>query len=258
MTTAAPVFETADFLRVESVFARTYDFVRRQAGLYLLLVLALGVAPSLLVSWMTGTPPGDLRGASLTGRIGSMALFVVSDAALCALLAKATLDGLVGRPVSLSSALDIAPDRIWPLLAVTAAVDAPILSLNLASSLITQDPALGLVLYGLRFAVGVSLGAVWCGAGAIVLVDGLGPMAALRRAAALTAGHRWRVALFFAAFFLLKVLGPYMALEWGLRWLAPDGLAGGVAATVVWNVLACALGVATTLIYADLTRLNRR
>ena len=259
-TTAPPI---GGFLRVERIFAGTYGVIRRHALTYLGLTLAFGVAPGLLVTWLYGAAPGDLAHTPLAARLSAMVLFVVGDAILSGALARMTFDDRAARPVTLLACLGATKGRMVALLLAAAAIDAPILTLNLISNAVTHDRALGLALYGLRFCVGVTLGAIWAGAGAAIIAEGLGARAGLMRAASLTKGQRPRTALFFAAFFLLKVLGPYLLVDFGLQRLAAlfgDGVAvqtaTALAAMTVWNLLACALGISTTLIYAALKDLK--
>ena len=250
-------------LRVEQVFADTWGVIRRHTALYFVLTLMFGVAPALLVSTLYGAALGDLRDTPMYARIGAMALFVLGDAALSGALARMAFDDRAGNALSLSRSLNSLRGRFWDLLLAAAAIDVPILALNLGSSLIAHDQAGGLALYALRFSVGVTLGAIWAGAGAAILCEGLSGRGGLMRAAALTRGHRARTGLFFAAFFILKVLGPYLLVDFGLQRLAAlagDGEAAAatvaLAGVLVWNLLACALGISTALIYAMLKDLN--
>jgi hypothetical protein len=249
----------ADFLRVERIFADTWSVVRSHASIYLILTLVFGVAPGLLITSLFGVPPGDLGQAPMGARILSMVLFVLGDAVLIGALAVVVFGHIAGRSVSLGQALAALRGRYWALLLAAAAIDVPMLVLNLSSSLMAASPATSLALYGVRFAVGITLGAVFAGAGAAILAEGLTARQGLIRAAALTRGQRPRTALFFAAFFLLKVLGPYLLIDFGLRSLAGllfDGPAAetalALAGLVVWNLLACALGISMALIYAAL------
>jgi hypothetical protein len=251
-------------LRVERIFADTYALILRHGAPYLALTLLFGVGPSLLISSLCGLPPGDLSAAPLGMKLASMGLFILGDAVLGGALAQLVFDDLAGRPGALTSALGAARRGFWPLLVTAAAIDTPILLLNLASNAAPHDAATMLTLYGLRFCFAMTLGAVWAGAAAAVAAEpGLSGLAALKRAARLTTGHRKRTALFFAAFFILKVLGPYLLVEVGLQHLAAWlGNGAGVrtacalAGMLVWNLLACALGVSGALIYAALRRLH--
>lgn len=249
----------ADFLRVERVFADTWAVIRSHAWIYLVLTLVFGVAPGLLITSLFGVPPENMGQAPLPARILSMALFVLGDAVLIGALAAVVFAHIAGRSVSLGQAVAVLRGRYGALLLAAAAIDVPMLLLNLASSLIAADPASSLALYGVRFAVGIMLGAVFAGAGAAILAEGLTGRQGLVRAAALTRGQRPRTALFFAAFFLLKVLGPYLLIDFGLRSLTGMFLDGPAAETalalagvLVWNLLACALGISMALIYAAL------
>jgi hypothetical protein len=264
MTPAASASAPArGFLRVERIFADTYGVVRRHFRAYLILTLLCGVAPSLLISSLYGAAPGDLAATPLTARLAAMALFILGDAILSGALARMTFDDLTATPTSLGRQLGGLKGRLGTLLLAAAAVDVPILALNLFSQILAPDRATGLALYGLRFGVGVTLGAIWAGAGAAILAEGLSARDGLARAAQLTWGQRPRVALFFAAFFLLKVLGPYLLIDFGLHRLAALAGGGPLLATAValigmtvWNLLACALGVATALIYVALRDLK--
>jgi len=249
----------AAFLRVERIFTDSWAVIRRHAWLYLILTLLFGVAPGLLITSLYGAPPGDLSQAPMIARILSMVLFVLGDAVLIGALSAAVFAHLAGGRISVTQALAAVRGRYRALLLAAAAIDVPMLTLNLVSSLIAADPATSLALYGVRFAVGISLGAVFAGAGAAILAEGLTARQGLARAAALTRGQRPRTALFFAAFFLLKVLGPYLLIDFGLRGLAgvffegpavQTGLA--LAGLLVWNLLACALGISMALIYVAL------
>lgn len=251
-------------LRVEAVFAGVWSVVRRHAGLYLILTLVCGVAPTLAITSAFGAPPGDLGQTPLSARVGSMMLFVIGDAVLSGALAVAAFAHLDGRRAGLGESLFALRGRMIALLLAAAAIDVPMLAMNLASSLIATDAATSLALYGVRFAIGTLLGAVFAGAAAAIVAEGLTARQGLARAAALTRSNRARTALFFAAFFLLKVLGPYLLIDLGLArlaMLAGDGpaiqSAIGVAGVVVWNLLACSLGVGMALIYASLSGRGR-
>lgn len=247
-------------LRVEAIFADAWGVIRRHAALYLLLTLVCGVAPTLMVTALAGGPPGDMAQTPMAARIAAMALFVIGDAVLSGALAVAVFAYLDGRRAGLAESLAAVRARFAALLLAAAAIDAPMLALNFGSSLIAKDAATSLALYGVRFAIGTLLGAVFAGAAAAIVAEGLSARAGLARAAALTRGHRARTALFFAAFFLLKVLGPYLLVDLGLARLgevagggAAIGGAVAVAGVVVWNLLACSLGVGMALIYAALS-----
>ena len=258
---AAP--ETGGFLRVERIFSGTYGVIRRQAAAYFWLTLAFGVAPGLFVTCLYGAAPGDLGHTPLAGRLSAMALFVLGDAILSGALTRMAFDDAAGIKTSFLRCTGAVKGRLITLLLAAAAIDVPMLTLNLVSNTITHDRALGLLLYGLRFCVGVTLGAIWCGAGTAIIAEGLDARGGLKRAAELTKGHRPRTALFFAAFFVLKVLGPYLLIDSGLDRLAVllgNGAgvrtAAALIAMTVWNLLACALGISVALIYAALRELK--
>jgi hypothetical protein len=260
-TDAVDRYPPSGALRVERIFADSWAVIRRHTWLYVTLTLIFGVAPGLAITSLYGAAPGDIAQTPMAARITAMALFVVGDAVLSGALAIAVFAHLAGRTASLSEALGGLRGRWSALLLAAAAIDTPILALNLLSSLIASDPATGLALYGLRFAVGTLLGAIFAGAGAAIMAEGLDARRGLARAAKLTRGQRPRTALFFASFFLLKVLGPYLLIDFALRRLAQLLLEGPVAETavalaglLVWNLLACALGVAMALIYVALRR----
>jgi hypothetical protein len=257
MDSALPAFAAptaTDALRADRLFAATYAVIARRCATYLALVLAFGVAPTAIACALFDLTPAQLGLAAPGVRIVSMLLFVLGDAALGGALARLALED---RP-TLVRTLRFSPRSWLALLGVAACLDIPMLGLNLVSGLITHDPTVGLALYGLRFAVGVALGALWCGAAAVVVMEGRSAPAALARALALTRGRRGDLALFTAAFFILKVLGPYLLIDLGLQALSP-WLPGAVLAwggVLIWNLLACTLGVATALAFERLCHIS--
>ncbi len=262
----APATPAPDFLRIERVFALTWEVAARHFIPYAALTLAFGVGPMLLAAALLGMDPQDLGAARPEQRLVAMVLFVIGDALLWATLARLTLDDLEGRPTGLRRALAIPPGQLGPLLALTALLDCPPLALNLISGMVAHgDGRLTMLLYAGRFLVGMSLLAVFGCAIVVMMVERLSIGATLARTARLTEGSRLRIGLFFAAFFVFKVLGPYLISNWGLQgalaaapagWESQVRLAVGIASTVVWNGLASALGVSAALIYAELKRIH--
>lgn len=251
MTAAA--LPAPDYLKVEAIFAGTWRVIARRPLAYLALSLAYGVGPIFLIWALTGVSPEALGTASVPVRAASMALFVLGDGLLSAGLARLTFDA----GASLKDCFKAPVNQLATFLLLAVVIDTPPLALNLLSGAISHETSVGLAFYALRFAVGTTIAAFFTGAAPAALAEGLGWRGALARAAALTAGHRWRVALFFAAFFVLKVLGPFLLANWGLNALATQApLTVAVFDAVIWNLLACALGVSSALIYTELKRLQ--
>lgn len=251
MTAAA--LPAPDYLKVEAIFASTWRVIARRPLAYLILSLAYGVGPIFVIWALTGVSPEALGTASVPVRAASMALFVLGDGLLSAGLARLTFD----EGARLRDCFKAPGRQLGTFLLLAVVIDTPPLALNLFSGWLSHETSVGLAFYALRFAVGTTIAAVLTGAAPAALAEGLSWRAALARAAALTAGHRWRVALFFAAFFVLKVLGPFLLANWGLNALAAQApLAVAVFDAVIWNLLACALGVSSALIYTELKRLQ--
>jgi len=100
-----------------------------------------------------------------------------------------------------------------------------------------------LIVPGIMFALRWSVALPAC------VVEGLGPLASMKRSAQLTKGHRWKL---FGIFLLLWVVSALAGLLIGLL-LKPAGVAGTQVVQVLWNAAWTAFWYVTlVMIYHDL------
>jgi hypothetical protein len=262
VTTTAP----PDGLRVDQIFVRTWTIAARHWRTYLVLTTLFAMGPMMLAAAILRVDPQDLGGLPPNQRVVSMVIYLIGDIVLWPVLALMTLDALRGRPVSVARSLAV-PRAQWPsVILLVALFDVPSLGINLAAGVVGEAYNIGLWLYGARFVIGMAQLSLFGAATAILMREGGGVMHALKRSLSLTLGHRWKIAVFFTAFFILKVFGPfflaYCVFDWIVAatthgpWAAQVRLGSGIASTLLWNALCCALSLSSALIYADLLRLK--
>jgi uncharacterized membrane protein len=100
-----------------------------------------------------------------------------------------------------------------------------------------------LIVPGIMFALRWSVALPAC------VVEGLGPLASMKRSAQLTKGHRWKL---FGIFLLLWVVSALAGLLIGLL-LKPAGVVGTQVVQAVWNAAWTAFWYVTlVMIYHDL------
>jgi uncharacterized membrane protein len=100
-----------------------------------------------------------------------------------------------------------------------------------------------LIVPGIMFALRWSVALPAC------VVEGLGPLASMKRSAQLTKGHRWKP---FGIFLLLWVVSALAGLLIGLL-LRPAGVAGTQVVQALWNAAWTAFWYVTlVMIYHDL------
>jgi hypothetical protein len=253
-------------LRVDQIFVRTWTLAARHWRTYLVLTSLFGMGPMLLAAALLRVDPQDLGGLPPSQRLVSMLIYLIGDIVLWPVLARMTLDALRDAPVSISRSLAV-PRAQWPSVVLLVALfDVPSLGINLAAGVVAHDLNSSFSLYGARFLLGMAQLSLFGAATAILMREGGGVVHALRRSLSLTAGHRWKIAGFFTVFFILKVMGPFFMAYCLFDWIiaaASQGphaaavrLACGIASTLLWNALCCALSVSAALIYADLLRIK--
>jgi hypothetical protein len=265
MAFATTVPAPAEEVGVVQIFTRTWSMVARHWRVYAVLTTLFGVGPMMLASAVLRTDPQALGSAPPAVRLIAMGFFLAGDVVLWAILARMTLAAIEGRAVTVRDSFAV-PRRQWGTLFVLVAMfDVPNLLLNLAAGLIARDLNTGLMFYGVRFALGMAQLAFFGCATAILMREGGTVASTLLRGLQLTRGSRFRIALFFIVFFMFKVMGPFLMAYTVFDWIeraAPHAyaaqahLAVGIASTILWNALCCALSLSSALIYADLLRLR--
>ena len=252
-------------LRVEQIFVRTWTLAARHWPTYGVLTFAFGVGPILLAAALLGMNPTDIGAAAPGQRAFAMGIFFLGDVVLWASLARMTLAAVAGAAVGVRQSLAVPRTQWLTVFLLVGLFDIPSLGINLATGMIAHDETTGYILYGCRFVLGMAQLALFGCATAIQVREGGGVGHALARSLDLTRGNRWRIALYFTVFFILKVMGPYL-LAFSLfdhlqtlatgAWEAPVRLVLGIVSTMLWNILCCALSLSSALIYADLLRLR--
>lgn len=252
-------------VRVVDIFLRTWALAARHFPTYGALTAMFGVMPFLLAAALLGLESQQVGAAAPGQRAFAMSIYFAGDVILWPALARMTLAAAAGEVVSLRRALAIPRQHWLPLLTLTALFDIPSLAINLASGMVSDDPNVGMMLYGARFLLSMGWLATFGCATAALTHEGGTAIGALKRSFALTRGSRLRIGLFFTVFFIFKVAGPFLlafSLFEYLQSLAtgayaePVRLGLGMASTVLWIVLCCALSISAALIYADLLRLR--
>ena len=260
-TAAAP-----EGLRVEQIFVRTWTLAIRHWRTYLVLTTLFAMGPTLLAAAVLRVDPQDLGALPPAQRALTMLFFLLGDIVLWPVLARMTLDALRDNPVSVTRSMAVPRAQWLSVILLVALFDVPSLCINLVGGMVAQAYNIGLQLYALRFVIGMAQLALFGAATAILMREGGGVIHALKRSLELTRGQRWRIALFFTVFFILKVMGPYLLAYCVIDtlvasaahgpWAAEVRLGTGIASSLLWNALCCALSLSAALIYADLLRLK--
>ncbi len=175
---------------------------------------------------------------------------VVGNLAVQAAMARVVIAHVQGDPVSLRDCLAASFGKLLPLLAL--------------SFLVTAGMLVGFVLL---IVPAVMLAVLWSVAAPALAVENLGVIAALRRSAALTAGHRWRifglmvlvVILYAMASSVLDTLmsmigwagAPLLLLASGLVGIVA-GIAGGLFSLCVWTLSIAFWGALSASLYLEL------
>lgn len=146
-----------------------------------------------------------------------------------------------GRPVIIGDAVRRGFARFWSIVGV--------------SILVSLGIFVGLILFIIP---GIILALRWGVALPACVVENLGPLAAMRRSAALTKGHRWQIFGMFAliivvALVALIVIGALVGM--GLV-AAPESLGGlvlaGIVTVIVTAIITAYFNVVAAMIYHDL------
>jgi hypothetical protein len=216
--------------RIGRVLTQTISVLRRHLLPFLLLY---GVASLLLNIPVTFTNHDSTVMASAIACGIALVLCMVFNVFAGAAVVYAAIDDMRGRPVDMIAAMRVALRRFFPVLGVTVAV------------VVLAVIGLALIVVPAAIVVTVLFVAV-----PVCVVEGLGPLAALRRSVQLTKGHRWRIfALWFAT--LLTEIIVQIVLD---RLTEPLGnVALVLAPQVVWDIVVGAFAVILTAVtYRDL------
>ena len=134
-----------------------------------------------------------------------------------------------GRPVIIGDAMRRGFACFWPIVGV--------------SILVSLGIFVGLILFIIP---GIILAARWAVALPACVVENIGPLAAMRRSAELTRGHRWKILIFTFAF--IGVFALYVEA-------APEGLGQLILAginVIVNGIVTAYFKVVAAMIYHDL------
>jgi hypothetical protein len=216
--------------RIGHVLARTCSILKRH---FLPFFLLCGVA-SLLLNGPVAFTNHESSGLDIAlACTAAMVLYVVCYAFVSAVIVDVAMDDMGGRPVDVTKALRVAWRRYFPALGVTAIVMVAVI----VGFILLVVPGL--------FAVTLFFVAM-----PVCVVEGLGPIASLRRSRQITKGHRWRIlALGLASFIIGNVV--QMELDRLTEPLGSFSLTFG--AQVGWDVIYCTFAaVMAAVAYRDL------
>ena len=203
----------------------------RHAYLPLATVAAVGALVSahatIASSARTSTLPGGVR-AAVWG-IGMAAALIGHGAGV-----GLAVEAYRGRPADPAAALRVALGRAWPLLLASAYF----MLMLFGGMLLLVLPA-GYVLA--RYAV----------VEPVIMAEGLGARASLRRAAALSAGRRWRV-LATVGIAYVAVTALVMSAQWGTLALTRSLAAATVASQAIGVLVAPFYAALLAALYFDL------
>ncbi len=187
-------------LSVGEIIDASFQVYRRHFSALATIVLLCSGLPMLLQIYMR-TASGPHLGLSLVYAVLALVLGLISTGATVFVVSESYL----GRGITAGDALARATPFVWPLILASLAMGIVVL--------------IGLLLFVVPGLIAV------CGLAVTVpalVVESLGPTAAMGRSWALTQGHRLRMLGLFVVIFILLVV-PYLAVM---------GVFGVVAATV--------------------------
>jgi hypothetical protein len=221
--------------RVGAIFSRAWQIYSANFLTFTLVALVIAL-PNLLSG----------EGETFSGGVRNIAVFVfwmIANTVGLAVILYAAFQAMRGRAVIIGEAIRRGLSRFWPI------VGLAILEW------------LGITIGLLLFVVpGVMLFVRWSAALPACVVEGLGPLASMKRSAQLTKGHRWKI---FGIFVLISigaaiVLGIIAGIVYGL--VGTFSLAGvsrglGLGALlwlVVTAIYSAYNNVVSVMIYHDL------
>ena len=208
---------------------RIRPILRRSWSIYAANFLAFTlVAIVIVLPHQLGGDPQTIFGVAQTfvaAIVGVILLFVGQ-----AVILYGAFQAMRGRPVVIGDAIRRSFARFWPIVGV--------------SILVSLGIFVGLILFIIP---GIILAARWAVALPACVVENIGPLAAMRRSAELTRGHRWKIVIF--AFAIIGVFAALRVVE------APEGLGQLIltAISVIVNGIVTAyFNVVAAVIYHDL------
>jgi hypothetical protein len=230
------VFEPDLGFSVGNVTERGFALFSRHFGKFLILLL-IPCGPELLLNWGNSAIKADTAGGKLAVSpmegvalvLGVLALTIVTLVLTVlsqAAITHAAFQALQDAPVSVMASIRVALGRFWAIVGI-----------------------------GILGGVGLVVGAVllvvpaffwitiWYVAIPACLVERLGPIQSLRRSAALSKGHRWKL------FGIILLVFITFALALGVV-VAITAITGSHVAVTVIKSLAQTLGYAATTIFA--------
>jgi hypothetical protein len=232
-TTMSAPFAESDF-RVGRVLGRTATILSQHFVIFFL-VAVVAAAPTVLliqrnVDAMTaGSPSPDLFLMMGIGIVLAMVLGLLSQAVML----HAAFQAMRHRPVSLGDSLRVGLARVIPIL-LLAIVMGFLMGLGLLLLLVP-----GLILMTMW----------WVGTPACV-VERTGPWTSLKRSAALTKGHRWKVFGLIILLFIVNLIVSQI-LEVVLLLVGSDILS--ILARLLWGALYGAYyAISVVMTYHDL------
>lgn len=188
-------------LNIGRVLQKTFGILGRRPVIIFGLAFVLAGVPTAVHAYFTGHD--IVRSVFLSGGYWFRSLIsMFISAFLEAALLFITFGEVTGRPLELNEALTKAGKFFLPLFAV-----------NVLS-------ALGIIAGCLLLVVpGIILGVLWCVAGPVLLVEGLGITAVFGRSMELTRGSRWTIfglfVIYFVAFAILESITTPFRFAWG-------------------------------------------
>ena len=226
---------TSREFRVGSIFSRSWSVYVANFLVFTLVALVISL-PNLLSG----------EGETAAGVVRNIAVFIfwmIANTVGMAVILYAAFQAMRGRPVVIGDAIGRGLSRFWPIVGLA----------------ILQW--IGIMIGFLLFVIpGIMLFVRWSAALPACVVEGLGPLASMRRSAQLTKGHRWKIFGIFilisiGAAILLAIIGGIVFALVGTFSVA--GLSRGFGlGTLLWLVITAIYtaynNVVSVMIYHDL------
>jgi len=226
-------FAPSDF-RVGGVLSRTSSVLSRHFLVFIVVTVVANLPLVLLAQGVTSMAGGEAPGQSaIIMLVVGFVLFFVLNILSQAVIVHAAFQAMRSRPISLGESIGVGLARFLPIIGLAF----------LSGFLI----GLGILLL---IVPGLILVTMWLVGTPACVVERLGPWASLKRSAALTKGHRWKV---FGLLALLSIVNIIVSQLVELA-LAPFGnIVLSMLGTLIWSALWGAYyAIAVVVTYHDL------
>jgi hypothetical protein len=223
---AAPV-QLPGELRIGGIFSRAFNILSQNFMPFVLLT-ALATFPNLILGGLGASARIHPGWVGLSWLLGIIFSFLAQGFVLYA-----AFQDMLNRHVRAGESLGVASARFFPIVGVAICV-------GIAGGF----GMLLLVVPGIIWLV------MWSVAVPACVVERLGPIQSMRRSAALTKGHRWKI---FGIFVLLLVVNLICQIVLRLVLKAAGGVDANIVGLWIWSAIFTAFSaIVTTIIYHDL------